>query len=420
MSDSLEDPIDDGKDCSPEVMRTYFNENVHDDLNSSGLTSNSVNAKLTKKKRDASTLRKAPQAPKRFKSSYILFFMAKQEEIKQNLGPGASVGEVSKKSSQLWKSLSQEERQKWDEKARKDKERYMIEKAKYTGPWQVPYKRNKKDPSAPKRPMSAFLFFSQDKRRKIKEENGGIRNTEVSRVLGEMWKNASDEERKPHIEREARERAKYKTEMATWRKNEEERKVKEKKMKDDEIHYIQTTADSQPSIKSDPYGNTKSLDMRKNFLHQDMQLRSQLAPPNVASHGYLPTGRYGEASHSYDNPSFSYGRHLNSYEQARIPGSYYGLEAMGSHIHSPVTADTGSAQHAYSYPPNWQQFSNRVVSSREVNNSPISQQQRYNRQMQQNQNSYGSYPRFDASYEYAPDPQASAFSNDYDPYPPHH
>jgi hypothetical protein len=41
--------------------------------------------KPSKKKRDGSTLRKAPQAPKRFKSSYICFFMAKQQEIKESL-----------------------------------------------------------------------------------------------------------------------------------------------------------------------------------------------------------------------------------------------------------------------------------------------------------------------------------------------
>ena len=46
----------------------------------------------TKKKRDGSSLRKAPGAPKRFKSSYILFFMEKQKEIKNELGEGASVG----------------------------------------------------------------------------------------------------------------------------------------------------------------------------------------------------------------------------------------------------------------------------------------------------------------------------------------
>lgn len=45
----------------------------------------------SKKKRDASRIRKPPEAPKRFKSSYILFFMAKQKEIKEELGEGVSV-----------------------------------------------------------------------------------------------------------------------------------------------------------------------------------------------------------------------------------------------------------------------------------------------------------------------------------------
>lgn len=96
------------------------------------------------KKRDATTLRKAPQAPKRFKSSYICFFMAKQPEIKEELGDKASVTEVSKRSAEMWRKLPTEERAHWDEVAAKDKQRYMVEKATYTGPWQVPWKRAKK------------------------------------------------------------------------------------------------------------------------------------------------------------------------------------------------------------------------------------------------------------------------------------
>ena len=55
-----------------------------------------------KKKRDSAALRKAPQAPKRFKSSYICFFMAKQPEIKEELGDKATVTEISKKSAEMW------------------------------------------------------------------------------------------------------------------------------------------------------------------------------------------------------------------------------------------------------------------------------------------------------------------------------
>lgn len=59
-------------------------------------------SRKNKKKRDSNALRKAPQAPKRFKSSYICFFMAKQPEIKEFLGDKATVTEISKRSAEMW------------------------------------------------------------------------------------------------------------------------------------------------------------------------------------------------------------------------------------------------------------------------------------------------------------------------------
>jgi hypothetical protein len=89
-------------------------------------------------------MKKAPQAPKRFKSSYICFFVAKQPEIKEELGEKASVSDVSRRSAQIWRNLPADERAYWDDVAAQDKQRFMMEKATYTGPWQVPHKRQKK------------------------------------------------------------------------------------------------------------------------------------------------------------------------------------------------------------------------------------------------------------------------------------
>jgi hypothetical protein len=120
-----------------------------------------------KNKRDKASLVEAPQAPKRCKSSYICFFMSQQPLIKQELGEHASVSEVSERSAELWRNLPAEQRVHWDEVAAKDKRRYLIEKSQYTGQWQVQKKKTKKDPSAPKRPMSAFSYFSQGRRQVI-------------------------------------------------------------------------------------------------------------------------------------------------------------------------------------------------------------------------------------------------------------
>ncbi|KAL7429493.1 hypothetical protein ACHAXH_004085 [Discostella pseudostelligera] len=51
--------------------------------------------------------------------------------------------------------------------------------------------RAKKNPLAPKRPMSAFLMYAQQKRRPLQTENPAMSNADISRLLGEMWRNAS-------------------------------------------------------------------------------------------------------------------------------------------------------------------------------------------------------------------------------------
>ena len=138
-----------------------------------------------------------------------------------------------------WKKLSDRDRAHWDEEARNDKVRcvscsskeipvdkflfshslgrYVREKAAYKGSWAVKKCRAKKHPLAPKRPMSAFLKFSQTRRQMIKEENPAMENTDISRLLGEMWRNASKQERIPYVEQELKERAIYKEKMKHFR-----------------------------------------------------------------------------------------------------------------------------------------------------------------------------------------------------------
>lgn len=164
--------------------------------------------------------KKAPQAPRRFKSAYMFFSTEKHRLIRSEMGEKLQTTEVAKMVSQAWKNLPADEREKWDEMARRDKARYEVEKTMYTGPWKVPAKkRTQKDPSAPKRPMSAFLSFSNSKRAAVKAQNPDIGNAEVSRILAKMWKEAPEGERKQHIEREFGLRQEYKSAIAEWRKN---------------------------------------------------------------------------------------------------------------------------------------------------------------------------------------------------------
>ena len=59
-------------------------------------------------------------------------------------------------------------------------------------------KKTQRDRNLPKRPDSAFLLFSNDKRSLVKEQNPKIEPKSVMKKLGEMWKEISAEERKKY------------------------------------------------------------------------------------------------------------------------------------------------------------------------------------------------------------------------------
>ena len=53
--------------------------------------------------------------------------------------------------------------------------------------------------------MSAFLKYSLSRRKAVKADNPDMNNTDISRLLGEMWRNAHEEEKRPYIEEELKE-----------------------------------------------------------------------------------------------------------------------------------------------------------------------------------------------------------------------
>ena len=134
----------------------------------------------------------------------------------------------------MWRDLGPEERQKYIVIAEADKARYFNEMATYTGPMQVPNTRAKKPDDAPKRAISAFLSFSQSMRAEIREKNPTIQNAKLSATLAQLWREASEETKRPHIERESREREKYQEEMVRWKAMETYRTEMEK---DQRAHY---------------------------------------------------------------------------------------------------------------------------------------------------------------------------------------
>ena len=125
---------------------------------------------------------------------------------------------IAKMVSESWKTLPKEARVVWEEKAREDRLRYEAEKAAYNGPWKIKASTFsvQKDPSAPKKPMSAYLSYANKQRAMVKGMHPSATNGEVSKLLSSMWKGAPDSVRQIYINEEARLREIYHAEKAQW------------------------------------------------------------------------------------------------------------------------------------------------------------------------------------------------------------
>ena len=76
----------------------------------------------------------------------------------------------------------------------------LIEPSTHTPYSDATRTRSKKRLNRVKRPMNAFMVFSQVERRKIVQLAPDMHNAEISKYLGARWKRLSDKERRPFLE----------------------------------------------------------------------------------------------------------------------------------------------------------------------------------------------------------------------------
>lgn len=70
-------------------------------------------------------------------------------------------------------------------------------------------------------------MYAQQKRRELQRENPDVPNSDISRLLGELWRGAGMADKRPFLEREEVERKMYKVKMEKWRNNQKlERSMK--------------------------------------------------------------------------------------------------------------------------------------------------------------------------------------------------
>lgn len=79
--------------------------------------------------------------------------------------------------------------------------------------------KKKKDPNAPKRGLSAYMFFANEQRENVRAENPGIAFGQVGKVLGERWKALSTKQREPYETKAAADKKRYEDDKAAYQAN---------------------------------------------------------------------------------------------------------------------------------------------------------------------------------------------------------
>ncbi len=176
--------------------------------------------------------KKPKDAPKNVRSAYMYFCQETRGSVKEEF-PTLASKEITVKLGEMWQQIKDsEEAKKFHELSSADKNRYKEEMENYvpsdsdsesvssdnsdksTKPKKT---RVKKPKDAPKSARSAYIFFCQEMRAKVKEEFPDIESSLITTKLGEMWKEIKEtDDAKKYVELSNIDKIRYKEELEKY------------------------------------------------------------------------------------------------------------------------------------------------------------------------------------------------------------
>jgi hypothetical protein len=151
------------------------------------------------KKKRAKRAKKDPNKPKGAMSAYMCFAAHVRDEIvKQN--PGIGVTQVAKIIGAKWRELDEDAKEPFKQQSERDKERFRQEMESYVPNPEFDSgkkRRKKKDPNAPKKPLSAYFLYADTRRAAIREANPELKVSEIAKQIGAEWKNLPEAQKQP-------------------------------------------------------------------------------------------------------------------------------------------------------------------------------------------------------------------------------
>uniref|UniRef100_A0A6B2LIQ4 HMG box domain-containing protein n=1 Tax=Arcella intermedia TaxID=1963864 RepID=A0A6B2LIQ4_9EUKA len=196
-----------------------------------------------------------------------MFYSKEKRPELQAKHKGIKFGDLSKMISKSWKTLSEEEKKRYNDLHDKDKERHRQEMKTYVKPdssndsessddssskkKKKPKKKRakkEKDPNAPKPAANAYMLFQKERRAEIKSQNPNLKAvTEIAKKLGEMWRGMTEEEKKKYTKQAEQDKERFKKETEEYKKLQAKEKAEAEKEEDDDEEEDDNNKDEESS-----------------------------------------------------------------------------------------------------------------------------------------------------------------------------
>jgi hypothetical protein len=145
---------------------------------------------------------KDPNAPKRAKTSYIIFTCENREKMKKKY-PQLSMIEINKKLSALWRNLSDDKKNSYKEKSEIDKQRYNEELSKY---------------EKPKKSLNSYNIYFKDELKRLREKYPGTEVKHLFKQVSQNWKNIDEKLKKKYEKLAKKDKIRFESELDTYTK----------------------------------------------------------------------------------------------------------------------------------------------------------------------------------------------------------
>ena len=91
-----------------------------------------------------------------------------------------------------------------------------------------PKKKVLKDENAPKKAKTSYMYFCDEMRSKVRDENPEMKMTEITKILGSRWKELSDEEKAVYVKKASKDKNRFEQERGLYVRPSDDELVEQK------------------------------------------------------------------------------------------------------------------------------------------------------------------------------------------------